>query len=86
MSGFISICIDHVLDQIDDEELLAEMKRRDLDLETVNDLDDVAAAHRELLTGRPSEALAILDRILNPKWPTSERCLEQYRKALRSAA
>lgn len=79
-SGTITIEASHVIDQIEDEDLLDEVRRRDLHIEKINDFEDVAAAYRELLRGRHADALAILDRILKPKWPTAQKCLEQYRK------
>lgn len=84
-SGTITIEAEDLLDQIEDEDLLDEVRRRDLHMETINDLDDVMLAYGELLRGRPAEALAILDRIVKPKWPTAEVCLEQYKIFMKPA-
>jgi hypothetical protein len=35
---------------------------------------DLRDAHEELLRGRPAEALAILERLIRPKWKNTRAC------------
>lgn len=79
-SGFIQIDCSEVLDEIEDDVLLDEVHRRDLDLETVGDLEDMRRIYDMLLTGRTAEAICVLDRILHPKWKSIKKCKELYLK------
>jgi hypothetical protein len=82
-SGYISIDVDTVLDQVDDDHLLDEVAARDLSLPGRNeptDMDMVREAYDELQRGRPLEARSILDRLLNPKWKTPKACADELGK------
>jgi hypothetical protein len=72
MAGTISIDVSEVIDEIEDDVLLEEIRARKLLVgspgDESTDVDIVREAYAELLRGRPSEALSILDRLLNPKW------------------
>jgi hypothetical protein len=72
-SGRISVDIDvsDVIEEIDDEYLIEEAKKRDLlqSPETAPQpyvKDYVTLAHEELMAGRAASALALLDRALFP--------------------
>jgi hypothetical protein len=85
-SGSITVTVDaeYVLDEVDDEQLLEKVARRKLYKKGSNGfdtLDEVEKAWRELLCGRPAEALSILDRIVNPKWASEQRCKTQYEQS-----
>lgn len=66
-----------VLDQISDEEIRDEASARGIDtqLEIKEDLEAIEAA---LLGQRPAEALAIVERLLRPKWRSLAHCQNQY--------
>lgn len=71
----VSIDVCEVIDAIDDDDLLEEVKSRKLIVGAASDFvpeDDIREAYAELLRGRPSEALAILDRLINPKWRSTK--------------
>lgn len=84
--GYIQYSIDvsELIDEIDDDDLLEEVKARELlaGLSSDDDpLEMVREAYRELLCGRVHEARAILDRLLNPKWDAVDACQKQYNAA-----
>ena len=84
--GYIRYDIDvsELIDEIDDNDLLEEVKDRKLFGGLTSDgdpLEMVREAYRELLCGRVHEARAILDRLLNPKWDTVDACQRQYEAA-----
>lgn len=83
-SGYVRIDISEVMDEIEDEWLLEEVKHRKLivpgDAVDFIPEDDIREACEELLRGRPHEALAILQRIVSPKWSSvkaSQKAFEQ---------
>ncbi len=66
-SGYLRVDVSELLDEIEDDALLEEIKHRKLivpgnDSDFVPE-DDIRDARMELLRNRPAEALAILDRI-----------------------
>ena len=72
----VDIDLDAALDEIDDATLLDEVKTRKLslgrdDFDPVQDMLDIQAA---LLRGHPAEALAILERLIRPKWNSDKAC------------
>ncbi|MEY9676063.1 hypothetical protein ABIE93_005997 [Bradyrhizobium elkanii] len=76
--GYMTVEVDlsEALEEIDDASLLEEVKERKLslgrdDFDPMDDLRDIYAA---LLRGRPAEALSILDRLIRPKWNTTQAC------------
>jgi len=85
-SGSITIDLTEYLEEIEDDLIVEEFKRRDLHLKTEGieaEANDIRDAHNELLCGRAAEALAILDRIVNPKWLSVQRCEADYAKAVK---
>ena len=86
-SGYIQIDVSDCIDEIDDDDLLAEVELRKLSTtgpgESV-DLEIVGEAYEELLRGRFSEAKAILDRILFPKWRSKASCENEYKQLFKS--
>jgi hypothetical protein len=80
-AGYVRIEVEDVLDAVDDDDLLDEVRARKLSPaspgETV-DLDIVREAFDELLRGRSVEARAILERLLFPKWKTRRGCETEY--------
>lgn len=79
-----SVDICDVLDELSDEALIEEAKARELTFNGADYSDDIKAAYEALRHGQAAEALSILDRICNPKWPTQEACWDAYRQARRS--
>lgn len=80
-SGSVRVDVADVIDEIRDEDLLAEVKARDLSLPTINeptDMDIVREAYEALLRGHAPEARCILDRLVFPKWKTVSAALNQY--------
>lgn len=83
-SNSITVEVDctEALDEIDDATLIEEVRERGL----IPQLEDYDAtllrdAYDELLRGRPAEARSILDRLLNPKWPSVDACKDACKKA-----
>lgn len=77
-NGIIRIDVEELLDQVDDENLIAEVQSRKLivgspAIDFVPE-DDLREAYVELLRGRPREAMAILDRMIHPKWNSAKAC------------
>jgi hypothetical protein len=84
--GTVSVDVWDVIDQIDDEALLEEVKERKLAVGGGPDFvpeDELRDAYAELLRNRPAEALAILDRLLNPKWGSTKAAEAALRSASR---
>jgi hypothetical protein len=86
-SGYISIDISEVLDEIEDNVLLTELHSRKLSPaepgETV-DLDIVREAYEALGRNNVIEARAVLDRLLFPKWKSrrsSQSAYDFFRKS-----
>jgi hypothetical protein len=74
-SGYLSVEVDasEVLDEIDDALLIQEVEDRKLGaISNYDPVDDLREARAELLRNRPAEALAILERLLNPKWNSAK--------------
>jgi hypothetical protein len=76
--GYMTVDVDlgEALEEIDDETLIQEVQDRKLNLGAY-DFEpeaELREAYAELLRGRPAEALAILDRLLRPKWNTAKAC------------
>jgi hypothetical protein len=72
----VDVDLDEALEHIDDETLVEEVKERKLSLgwDDFDPMDDLRDAHEELLRGRPAEALAILERLIRPKWRSIKSC------------
>ena len=89
-NGAITIDVCEVIDAIDDDDLLREVQNRKLIVgSTATDFvpeDDIREAYEELRRGRPAEALAILDRLVNPKWNNIKACEMEFKKAANYAA
>jgi hypothetical protein len=83
--GYLSVEVDleEALDACDDEMLLEEIKERKLSLgrDDFEPMDDLRDAHEELLRGRPATALAILERLLFPKWRSTAACEMELKRA-----
>lgn len=80
-SGLISIDVAMLIDQIDDGDIEDEFRARKLHLkvpDAPDAADDIRDAYEELLRGRPTEARAILERILHPKWRDPKDCEKAY--------
>jgi len=84
-SGYMTVDVDldEALDHVDDDTLMAEVKQRKLSLgrDDFEPMDDLRDAHDELLRGRPAEALAIIERLINPKWQSTKLCEAELRRA-----
>jgi len=84
--GYMSVDVDlsEAIEHITDEVLLEEVEERKLTKAKGYDFEPIAEmrdAYEELLRGRPAEALAILDRLLNPKWNSIRACETDLKRA-----
>lgn len=82
-SGYVRIDIDDIIDEIEDDVLVAELENRRLITQPAGasyDQDLVKDAYQELRVGRVAEAMSILDRLLNPKWTNRHACETAYDK------
>jgi hypothetical protein len=84
-SGEVRIEVSDVLDQIDDEDLIEEVRDRKLMIggnvyEPIPE-DEIKDAYRELVVGRHAEARAILERLIKPKWGSIRGCEVEYAQA-----
>lgn len=85
-SGYASVEIDisEHLEEVPTEDLLQELQEREIEGPDCYDRDYAERALTALIGGRPSEALALLDRALNP-WPPSniaEKEMQKFRKLI----
>jgi hypothetical protein len=82
--GYMTVDVDlgEAIDEMTDEMLLEEIKDRKLSLgrDDFDPVDDLKDAHEELLRGRPAEALAILERLIRPKWRNTKACEAELQK------
>lgn len=76
--GYVSVPVQDILDEVEDDDLLAEVADRGISQDLADGKEMVVEAYNELRRGRPLEALAILDRLLNPKWSSSDKCKTAY--------
>ncbi len=87
-SGYFTVNVDlgEALSACDDEMLLQEMKERKLNLgrDDFDPMDDLRDAHEELLRGRPAEALAILERLIRPKWQSTKACEIELKERMKA--
>jgi hypothetical protein len=85
-SGYFSVDVDlgEAIEAMDDEMLLQELKDRKLQLgrDDFDPMDDLLDAHEELLRGRPAQALAILDRLIRPKWQSNKACEMELKRTV----
>jgi hypothetical protein len=89
--GYMTVEVDlgEALENCSDDMLLQEVEERKLKRVGASDgslPDDLLDARDELLRGRPAEALAILERILSPKWSNERFCEIALKASRRSAA
>lgn len=82
-SGSIRIDVHDVIGEIGDEDLLEEVRDRKLipapnGVTEAYPIELVEEAHAALLVGRVAEAVAILDRLIHPKWRDSAHAQKQY--------
>jgi hypothetical protein len=87
--GYISVEVDlnEALEEIDDAMLLQEIKDRKLGLglDCDDPQEDLRDARLALLRGHPAEALAIFDRLINPKWDSVSSANTAYQMTLKDA-
>ena len=87
----IDVPVSDVLDEVDDESLLQEVRDRELELpasmETPIGCDRSYAEEAILLlrTGRTYDALTLLERVIFPKFETREACEKALAKVRMSA-
>lgn len=79
----VDVDLDEALERIDDQTLIDEVKDRKLSLgrDDFDPMDDLRDARMELLRGRPAEALAILERLIRPKWQNVRACEIDFAQA-----
>ncbi len=84
--GYMTVDVDlsEAIEEMTDDMLIEEINDRKLNLgrDDFDPMDDLRDAHEELLRGRPAEALAILERLIRPKWSCTRACeaeLAQHR-------
>jgi hypothetical protein len=85
-SGYMSVEVDldEALEHLDDNSLIEELKQRKLSLgrDDFDPMDDLRDAQEELLRGRPAAALAILERLIRPKWQSTRACEAEMKRAV----
>lgn len=85
--GYMTVDVDlgEALDEMTDDMLLEEVKERKLNLgrDDFDPMDDLRDMQEELLRGRPAEALAILERLIHPKWQSTNACEQDLARAAR---
>lgn len=83
--GYMTVDVDlaEALDEMTDDMLLDEIKERKLSLgrDDFDVKDDLQDMHEELLRNRPAEALAILERLMRPKWRSTSACEAELKRA-----
>lgn len=78
-TGYIQIDVSEVLDELDDVDLVEELKSRGIDAGMSDDgLSMAREAYEELCRGRPLEARAVLERLLFPKWTSRDNSRNAY--------
>jgi hypothetical protein len=75
-TGYVQVYISDILDEICDDDLLAEVEDRKLG--DYCDLDIVREAYELLQRNAIAEARGILERLISPKWGSPDKCAEQY--------
>jgi len=78
----VDIFIEDYLDEISDEVLAKEVRRRDMDIEPEALVSALHDARDALHRGKRNEALCILDRVLCPKWHSASECRQDYDRAM----
>lgn len=83
--GYMTVDVDlnEALEELTDEMLLQEVSDRKLSLgrDDFDPMDDLRDMHAALLRGRPAEALAILERLVRPKWHSTKACESELARA-----
>lgn len=83
--GYMTVDVDlgEALDEITDDMLLEEVKDRKLQLgrDDFDVMDELRDTQEALLRNRPAEALAILERLIRPKWPSTAACEAELKRA-----
>ncbi len=81
--AMIDIDIMDYIDELSDDDLLLEVHSRKLSLSDneSTDIEIVRDAYDALLRGHVAEARSILDRLLNPKWPSVKSCERDFKQA-----
>ena len=82
----VDVDLGEALDEMTDEMLLEAVSERKLKLgrNDFDPIDDLRDMHEELLRGRPAEALAILERLIHPKWHSTNACETELKGFLAS--
>ena len=76
--GYFTVDVDlgEAIDEMTDDMLIEEINERKLNLgrNAFDPADDFRDMREALLRGRPAEALAILERLIHPKWQNTRLC------------
>lgn len=81
-SGYITVSVGDFIEEVCDEDLLAEVRRRKLDFAASEaEADACAEAYQWLVRGHPDEAKLCLERALYPRWNSQELCRKAYQQA-----
>lgn len=78
--------LDDIFYEIDDEDLLEELKSRKINVPKAlveDEMDLVRDAYQELRRGSLMDAAVILERLLYPKWKALDICEKQYSDAIK---
>ena len=85
--GYLTVDVDlsKAVDEMTDEMLIEELTLRKLPLgrNHFDPMDDLRDMREELLRGRSAHALAILERLIYPKWPNVQACETDFNKSRR---
>ena len=83
--GYMTVEVDlhEALQEMTDEMILEEAQERKLTsgAYSFDPMEELQELHQELLRNRPAEALAILERLIRPKWHSTQACEADLKRA-----
>ena len=83
--GYMTVEVDlhEALEEMTDDMILQEAEDRKLTAGaySFDPMEDLQEAHLELLRNRPAAALAIIERIIRPKWRSTQACEAELKRA-----
>jgi hypothetical protein len=87
VSVYVDVDVDGIIEDISDEDLIAELKSRKVTIPQERAIIDLAEeALTWLRCGNAAEAQLVLERTLFPEWSTPMACLESIAKAKEAGA
>jgi hypothetical protein len=78
MSRRVEVTVDVDLSEIDDDDLIEEMASRKL-IGAEAEIPDLAWVHRAISEDRKADALALIERLMRPKFNSLADCMKAQR-------